>query len=174
MSAATGGPGSRLTIGWKEFLDLPLLGLFRLKAKVDTGARTSSLHVDKLRVVEEFKDGSGELELTFLLSRRDPASAVTTRARMLRRVRVTDSGGHWELRPLIETDMVLGPVRKRIAITLTDRTGRLFRMLLGRKALEEHFLVDASAKYLLRPRTRLQRAAQPPESAPAPGMRREG
>ena len=54
------------------------------------------------------------------------------------------------MRPLIETDMVLGPLRKRIFVTLTDRSDMLFRMILGRKALEGDFYVDPSGKYLLR------------------------
>jgi hypothetical protein len=83
---------------------------------------------------------------------------------MLRRVRVTDSGGHPEVRPLIATELLLGPVRKRILLTLTDRTGMLFLMILGRKALERDFLVDASRKYLLRSwHRRPGRAVEAPE-----------
>jgi hypothetical protein len=69
---------------------------------------------------------------------------------MLRRVTVADSGGHHEIRPLISTELVLGPVRKQIFLTLTDRSGMLFRMILGRKALEGDFVVDVAQKYLLR------------------------
>jgi hypothetical protein len=139
-----------LVVGWKEYLDLPELGIARLKAKVDTGARTSALHVSGVRLLAEHADGSGEIELTVPLSRRHPARTVTARAHMLRRVRVTDSGGASELRPVIETELVLGPVRKRILLTLTDRAGMLFRMLIGRKALEGDFLVDVSRRYALR------------------------
>jgi hypothetical protein len=77
---------------------------------------------------------------------------VTARVTVLGRVRVTDSGGHPEVRPLIETEIVLGSVRKRIRVTLTNRSGMLFRMILGRKAMEGDFVVDASRKYLLRRR----------------------
>jgi hypothetical protein len=143
-------PGERLTLGWKEYLDLPELGVFRLKAKMDTGARTSTLHVESLTVLEELPDGTELVELTISPGRRRPEWRVTTRARVLRRIRVTDSGGHPEVRPVIETEMVLGPVRKRILVTLTNRSGMLFRMIVGRKALEGDFQVDVSAKYLLR------------------------
>jgi hypothetical protein len=143
-------PGERLTLGWKEYLDLPELGVFRLKAKMDTGARTSTLHVDSLSVLEELPDGTELVELTISPSRRRPERLVTTKARVLRRIRVTDSGGHPEVRPVIETEVVLGPVRKRILVTLTNRSGMLFRMILGRKALEGDFQVDVSGKYLLR------------------------
>jgi len=138
------------TIGWKEYLDLPELGLFRLKAKVDTGARTSTLHVDSLTVLEALPDGSELVELLISPDRRRPELRVRTRTRVLRRMRVVDSGGHPEVRPVIETEMVLGPVRKPILLSLTDRSGMLFRMILGRKALEEDFRVDVGGKYLFR------------------------
>jgi hypothetical protein len=144
------GPEPPVVIGWKEYLALPELGIGRLKAKIDTGARTSTLHVAALRILTEHPDGSADLELTLPFDRRHPEKATTARARMLRRVTITDSGGHREIRPLIATELVLGPVRKRIFLTLTDRSGMLFRMILGRKALEGDFLVDVSRKYLLR------------------------
>jgi hypothetical protein len=148
--AEADGPALPLLIGWKEYLALPELGIDRLKAKIDTGARTSTLHVAAVRILAEHLDGSADLELSLPGDRRHPERAATARARMLRRVTVTDSGGHREVRPLIATELVLGPVRKRIFLTLTDRSGLLFRMILGRKALEGDFLVDVSRKYLLR------------------------
>ena len=148
------------TVGWKEYLDLPELGIFRLKAKVDTGARTSTLHVEALSLLAELADGSQLVELTLAPDRRRPEWRVQARARVLRSIRVMDSGGHPEVRPVIETEMVLGPVRKRILVTLTDRTDMLFRMILGRKALEGDFRVDVAAKYRFRkwhPRRRASR-----------------
>jgi hypothetical protein len=147
-------PGERLLIGWKEYLDLPELGISRLKAKVDTGARTSTLHVDSISVLDVLPDGTELVELTISPSRRRPDRKVTARVRVLRRIRVRDSGGHPEVRPVIETEMVLGAVRRRILVTLTDRSGMLFRMILGRKALEGEFQVDVSARYLLKPARR--------------------
>ncbi len=137
-------------VGWKEYLDLPDLGIFRLKAKVDTGARTSTLHVDRLEVLTVFPDGSEWVEISLRPDRRRPGHVVTARVKVLRRIRVTDSGGHREMRPVVETEMVLGPVRKRILLTLTDRSDMLFRMILGRKALEGDFHVDVASKYRLR------------------------
>ena len=143
-------PLSPALIGWKELLDLPELGIFGLKAKVDTGARTSTLHIDALNFLETLPDGTEIAELVISPDRRRPEDRIATRVRVLRRMTVTDSGGHPEVRPLIETELVLGPVRKRILLTLTDRSGMLFRMILGRKALEGDFLVDVAKKYLLR------------------------
>ena len=137
-------------IGWKEYLDLPEMGIFRLKAKVDTGARTSALHVDSLQVVETLPDGTEIAEVELGTDRRRPERRVTARVAILGRLRVKDSGGHPDVRPYIETELVLGPVRKRIRLTLTNRSGMLFRMILARKALEADFLVDTSRKYLLR------------------------
>ncbi|HEX5716110.1 MAG TPA: RimK/LysX family protein [Thermoanaerobaculia bacterium] len=137
-------------IGWKEYLDLPEMGIFRLKAKIDTGARTSALHVDSLKVVETLPDGTEIAEVEIRIDRRHPERRVTARVPLLGRLRVKDSGGHPELRPCIETELVLGPVRKRIRLTLTNRSGMLFRMILARKALEGDFVVDTSRKYLLR------------------------
>ena len=138
------------TVGWKEYLDLPELGLLRLKAKVDTGARTSTLHVDSLTMLEVLPDGSELVELVIAPDRRRPDLRVRAQARVVRRMRVVDSGGHPEVRPVIETTLALGPVRKRILLTLTDRSGMLFRMILGRKALEGDFRVDVAGKYLFR------------------------
>jgi hypothetical protein len=137
-------------IGWKELIDLPELGLRRLKAKIDTGARTSTLHVHSLAYLARLADGSQDAELTLAPDRRDPSRLVTARVRVLREIEVRDSGGHLETRPLIETELVLGPVRKRIFVTLSDRSDMLFRMILGRKAVEGDFLVDPTRKYLLR------------------------
>jgi hypothetical protein len=137
-------------VGWKEYLDLPELGVFRLKAKMDTGARTSSLHVESFAVVEVLPDGARIAEVTIATGQRHLERTVTARVKLLGPLRVTDSGGHREVRPLIETEVVLGLVRRRIRLTLTDRSGMLFRMILGRKALEGDFVVDPARKYLLR------------------------
>lgn len=150
LSDLPGPPREPVVVGWKEYLNLPGLGLRRVKAKVDTGARTSALHVLALREVGRLPDGSAEVELVLAPDRRHPERRTVARARLLGYLRVTDSGGHPEVRPLIETELVLGPVRKPIALTLTDRAGMLFRMIVGRKALEGDFLVDVAQKYLLR------------------------
>lgn len=147
MTPPSEGP---LVVGWKEYLSLPELGIRRLKAKVDTGARTSSLHVEAFTSLETLPDGTELAEVTIGPDRRRPEHKITARVAVIGRVRVTDSGGHTEVRPVIQTEIVLGTVRKRVRVTLTNRSGMLFRMILGRKALEGDFLVDASRKYLMR------------------------
>lgn len=135
-------------IGWKEYVALPELGVSSLKAKIDTGARTSALHVAAIRRLTEEVSGEADLEIVLAPDRRRPEKLVRARVRQLARIRVTDSGGHTDLRPVIETLLVLGPVAKRIRITLADRSTMLFRMILGRKAVEGDFVVDVSRKYL--------------------------
>jgi len=156
MSPATAPEKPATTLGWKEYVDLPQLDVFGLKAKVDTGARTSALHVESLVVTERHADGTASIEFEVPLDRKRPERRVRSRALMLTAVTVTDSGGRAELRPVIETELVIGPVSRRVRLTLTDRTGMLFRLLLGRKALEGDFLIDVGKKYLSgrRPRAR--------------------
>jgi hypothetical protein len=144
--AARAGPP--LVVGWKEYVALPELGISSLKAKIDTGARTSSLHVTAIRRLTGRDDGEAELEITIAPDRRRPERLVRARVHQLARIRVTDSGGHSELRPVIETLLVVGPVTKRVRVTLADRSSMLFRMILGRKAIEGAFVVDVSRKYL--------------------------
>jgi len=141
------------TLGWKEYVALPELGISRLKAKIDTGARTSALHISGFEVLERFDDGTARIEIRVPLDRRGKREAVA-QATMLRTLQVTDSGGHSEDRPVIETLLVVGPVHKRVFLTLTDRQGMLFRMLLGRKALEGDFLIDVHRKYVMGGRRR--------------------
>jgi hypothetical protein len=134
-----------MLIGWKEYLDLPELGIHHLKAKIDTGARTSALHVDDLEVLAVGEDGRRDLLLHLRGAHGEP---LTAHAHQLERIRVTDSGGHAEVRPVIETTLRLGRVEKTVRVTLTDRSGMLFPMIIGRKALEGDFVVDVARKYL--------------------------
>ncbi|MCC6417880.1 MAG: ATP-dependent zinc protease [Gemmataceae bacterium] len=138
-----------LTIGWKEYVSLPEWGVRRLKAKVDTGARTSVLDVVhyELRALK----GTGLVaEMALALNPRRPGQLVTVQTPVLKMVAVRNSGGHSEERPLIETALRLGPVTRRILLTVTSRAAMRFRMLLGRRALENDFVVDVARKYLLR------------------------
>lgn len=155
-------PHQPLTIGWKEWVALPELGIERLKAKIDTGARTSSLHVAAIRLLGELPGGQADLEISVAPDRRRPHMVQTARVRQLARIQVTDSGGHAQMRPVIETLVVLGPVAKRIRITLADRSSMLFRMIIGRKSLESDFVIDVARKYLLSPDP--ARAAVPPST----------
>ena len=131
-------------IGWREWLALPRLGLDRLKAKIDTGARSSSLHVDAL---EEFElDGTRWLRFSVLTGRRR-STAVQCAAPALDLREVTDSGGHVTRRWFIRTTIRLAGVEWESEINLTNRGNMLFPMLLGRTALRSRFQVDPQLSY---------------------------
>src|ERR1700730_2068861 len=106
-------------VGWKELVDLPELGLRRLKAKIDTGARTSTLHLRSLSYLEPLADDTDRIdrsraaEITLAPDRQDPSLLITARVQVLRQVEVRDSGGHLELRPLIAAGLGLGAGRRR-------------------------------------------------------------
>ena len=133
-------------IGWKEWIALPDLGIPAVKAKIDTGARTSALHAFKL---EEFEaNGLRMVRFGIHPLQRRVDIARFCEAPVLERRRVKDSGGHIEKRYVIRTTVALGVVNWSINITLTDRAPMLFRMLLGRKAVEDKFLINPGGSYL--------------------------
>jgi hypothetical protein len=138
-----------LLIGWKEYVELPDWGIRRLKVKIDTGARTSVLDVAGYDL-EEVPGQGLVARLQLRLSRKHPERLTVVQAPVLRMIEVRNSGGVAEQRPLVETRVRLGPVSKPVRVTITNRAGMLFRMLLGRKALAGDFLVDVSKKYLIR------------------------
>ncbi len=144
-SSANGSP--RQTIGWREWVGLPALGIHAVKAKIDTGARTSALHAFE---VEEYEQ-SGVLMVRFgihPIQRRTDVEILCS-APVVDRRWVSDSGGHREQRWVIRTPIRLGELEWPIELTLTNRDSMLFRMLLGRTGMERHFLVRPDASYLL-------------------------
>lgn len=135
-----------LTVGWREWLALPELGIPAIKAKLDTGARTSALHTF---AIEPFET-KGQLKVRFSihpLQKRQDVELSCTAPVSDRRV-VTDSGGHRELRYVIRTPVSLGNRVWPIEITLTNRDTMMFRMLLGRSAMQDGFLIAPQSSYL--------------------------
>ena len=145
---ATDGPGPLRVLGWKEYVAFVDWPLRRVKAKIDTGARTSALDV----LSYTLDDGRSGMMATLRLALdpRDPSRIQEIATPVLQMVVVRNSTGMREQRPLVETTLRLGPVTKRVRLTITNRANMRFRMILGRKALEGDFVVDVSKKYLLR------------------------
>lgn len=137
---------SATIIGWREWVGLPDLGLFAIKAKVDTGAKTSSLHAFDIRV--EKKDGK-KAYVYFKVHpvQSDLSIVVTCKAPLYDQRIVSDSGGHKEERYVIRTWLSLGSHKKRIELTLSNRETMKYRMLIGRSALKS-FYIDPSQSYL--------------------------
>lgn len=155
----------RKTIGWREWIRLPELGDATVKAKVDTGARTSSLHAYDITELEG--DGEPRLRFSFHPVQRDEVTTVTAEAKLVDRRTVTASNGQSELRYVIETQAVIDGEPTPIELTLTRRDAMGFRMLLGRRALRGRFVVDpkrsfrASESRRVRKRAKRERTAKP-------------
>jgi arsenate reductase (glutaredoxin) len=147
--------GEKKLLGWREWVRLGSLGLPPIKAKIDTGARTSALHAFK---VEPFlRDGRPWVRFSIHPRQSNPALVCTCEAPVIDRRRVTDSGGHRQMRYVIESDITLGDDTWTIELTLTSRKAMRFRLLLGRTALNGRFLVDPAIAYRTGKRHRIHK-----------------
>jgi hypothetical protein len=130
--------GERVVIGWSELVDFPEWGITGLPAKVDTGAQTSALHVENLEVLSP-----SSVCFEVVLDQRKH-HRVWVRARILKWARVRSSSGHYTQRCFVLTRVCIAGVEKDIEISLVSRETMVFRMLIGRSALERDFIVDVS------------------------------
>jgi hypothetical protein len=146
-----GGPAAadnstKVRLGWREWVALPDLGIGLIKAKVDTGARTSCLHTFRTEPYTE----NGERRVKFWVhpTQNDLQEVIECDARVLDERNVSDSGGHKELRLVVETNLVVGDQSWPIEMTLTNRDSMRFRMLIGRTAMAGWATVFPEASYL--------------------------
>ncbi|HRQ65116.1 MAG TPA: RimK/LysX family protein [Xanthomonadaceae bacterium] len=135
-----------LTLGWREWLALPDLGIGAIKAKIDTGARSSALHVEAQEVFR--RDGDEWVRFEIAPTYRH-APHVVCEAPVVAVRPVTDSGGHTTERRFIRTVLEVAGQRWSIDINLTNRTHMLFPMLLGRTAMAGRLRVEPARSYTL-------------------------
>lgn len=141
--------------GWREQVALPDWGITRLRAKLDTGARTSALHVEDYEELDAAPEGDADddalptVRFHVLVGRRDRPRRVEVVTPVVGHAIVRDTRARPERRPVVRTRVVCGPLDTDVAVSLTDRSGMNFRMLLGRIALDGYAVVDPGASFLV-------------------------
>jgi hypothetical protein len=154
MLHRSGSPAitDKILIGWCEYVELPTWGIRGLHAKVDTGARTSAIHVENVQELP-----AGRVGFDVILGRRK-RRCVRVEAPISRRGRVRSSSGHAAPRIFVTTTLRVGPVERTVELSLIGRDEMTFRMLLGRAVLSGQFVVDVSRRDVLgKPRRRQPR-----------------
>jgi ribosomal protein S6--L-glutamate ligase len=136
-----------LILGFEEWVQLPALGLVAIKAKVDTGARTSALHAFAIAILGPDSAPVVRFGVHPIPGRDD--IEIFCSAPLVDRREVTSSNGERELRPVIRSTLVVGLHSAEIEVTLTNRESMTYRMLLGRQAIPPGALIDASASFHL-------------------------
>jgi hypothetical protein len=136
----------RPVMGWREWIDFPELGVSRVKAKVDTGARSSALHAVEIELVRQ----RGHKRVRFVVHplQRSSANSALCEAPLYDERWVKSSNGSRELRPVIRTQVRWREDVWEVDLTLTSRDLMGFRMLLGREALRGRYLVNAGRSFL--------------------------
>jgi hypothetical protein len=145
-------------VGWREWVSLPALGVPHIKAKIDTGARSSALHAFDIEVVGAY--------VRFVLHpiQRRLGPTISAEAPLLGERQIRSSNGLVSRRPVIRTPVEILGERREVELTLVPRDEMGFRMLLGRQAIKDGFLVDPGRSYVGgRPRKKKRKKARPPK-----------
>ena len=132
-------------IGWREWVSFPELGIKTIKAKMDTGARTSALHVSNIRVSKR----TGIVKFTIHPAQRKWRPIIEASAKMISLREIKSSNGQLSVRPVIKTDIKIGEDVYPVELSLVNRDLMGFRLLLGRSALKNRYTVDSGKSFLL-------------------------
>ncbi len=136
-----------LVVGWREWVAMPALGIDRIKAKIDTGARTSTLHAFDIEVLKY--RGRDVVRFKVHPLQRQSRRVIVCQADLVDERIIRSSSGHSSLRPVIMTRLQVGPCTWDIELTLTNRDKMGFRMLIGRQAIRKHLLVHPGRSFIL-------------------------
>lgn len=137
---------SKTLIGWKESIDLPDWGITDITAKSDTGARRSAIDVHHITELP-----GNKVQFEVAADRRSGSGSKVIVADIAHQTHVRSSNGQQHERYFVKTTVTVGDTSKRIELSLTSRANMQCRMLLGRLALADDFLVDCSKTFLTRP-----------------------
>lgn len=143
-------PNDRPLIGWREWVALPDFGIQAIKAKVDTGARTSAIHA---KHIKRFQDqGLPMARFTIHPIQRSTEHPIDVTAEVVDERKVRSSSGHAKRRPVVVTTLELAGYHWPIELTLTNRNMMGFRLLLGRQALKQRFLIHPGRSFVASPK----------------------
>ena len=132
-------------IGWREWVEFPNLGIKKVKAKIDTGARTSSLHAFNIKVRNTAHGEFVDFEVQ--PDQKDNKKTIKCRKKILEYRKIKSSNGQSELRPVVLVDLKLLDEVFEIELTLTNRDAMGFRLLLGRESFRKRFLIDSGNSF---------------------------
>ena len=136
-----------LCVGWREWVGLPDIGIKQIKAKVDTGARSSSIHA--FDIEEYSRSGKDFVKFRVCPIQKSNKKTPVIKARLIDVRNVRDSGGKVTRRPVIETTLKIGEFEWNIEMTLSNRDEMGFRMLIGRTGIPKDCLVNPHKSYLI-------------------------
>lgn len=134
-------------IGWREWVHLPKFSSVKIKAKIDTGAKTSALHAEDIKIIK--KGGRRIVRFKILPTQRSSKTSRVVEAELVEKRKIRSSVGTETIRPVVKTLLRIGGVLYEIELTLVNRDIMGFRMLIGREALKKRFIVDPSKSFLV-------------------------
>lgn len=146
-------------VGWREWASLPDLGVDQIKVKIDTGAATSALHAEDIRITRKGKKKF--VSFTIYPTQKSKEPQIRCKTELVEKREVRSSSGHSSHRPVIKTNLFLGNMFWPIEVTLVNRDVMGFRMLLGRSALRRRLLVDSGRSFVhAKPNKRKKKATK--------------